>query len=156
MALRPKVPQPSPDMTELAGRRTAGPNGRPVAGRQYSENANAKFEVELVEARKLALVHDFAGAGGGKLAVRLERRCDRNGLLTWSIAFRMGTKMLFPMSEKVAQATFSIQSMSEAVAKYNELLQSAALAPMATDCTDWARLIQSCFDASRMRNLSAP
>jgi hypothetical protein len=149
---RPKVPQPSPDLAEQAGRRTAGPNGRPAADRQSVDEANAKFELEMAEARKLAQSHVFGGAGGGTRAVRLERRRDRNGLLVWSIAFRLGPKMLFPMNEKVAQATFSIQSMSEAVTKYKELLQSASLVPRTTDCIDWAQLIESCFNASRATN----
>lgn len=113
--------------------------------------ANASFKLEMAEARKAAQ-SQILGAGfdgGGRASVRLEQRRGSNGQLAWSISFRLGAKMLCQMTASVAQATFSIRTMSEAVAKYNELLQAASRVPTSVGRLNWAELVQSLTGPAR-------
>ena len=57
--------------------------------------------------------------------------------------------MLYQMTDKVAKQILSVNTMLEAVAKFNQLLNYASGVAQPIDAMVWPELVEACFVASR-------
>ena len=62
-------------------------------------------------------------------------------------------KMLYQMTDKVAKQILSVNTMLEAVAKFNQLLDYASCVAQPIDAMVWPELVEACFVASRPKPL---